>query len=101
MYLKNRENVNIDEFLCTTKSFIKLNNTNFDDTIVQENMLNNVWSDKEEIYRKEIIDRDNTILKYKMNLELAEDKYRKLLERKYILSKDLQELTGKIRISNK
>lgn len=64
-------------------------------------MLNNVWSDKEEFYRKEILDRDNMILKFKMNLELAEEKYRKLLERKYILTKDLQEITSKIRISAK
>lgn len=74
-----------------------MNHTNFDDTIVQENQLNNVWSDKEEYYRKEIIDRDNMILKYKMNLEIAEEKYRKLMERKYILNKELLELTNKIR----
>jgi hypothetical protein len=36
-----------------------------------------------------------------MNLEIAEEKYRKLLERKYILNKDLQEITSKIRISHK
>ncbi len=101
LYLKNRENLDIDEFLCTTKSFIKVNNTNFDDTMIQENMLNNVWTDKEEHYRKEIIDRDNLILKFKMNLEVAEEKYRKLMEKKYILNKELQEIRSKIRVSIK
>lgn len=97
LYLKNRENVDIDAFLCTTKSFIKINNTNFDDTMIQENMLNNVWRDKEEYYRKEILDRDNLILKYKMSLEGFEEKYRKLIERKYILNKEIEEIRGKIR----
>ncbi len=65
--------------------------------MIQENMLNNVWSDKEEHYRKEIIDRDNLILKFKMNLEIAESKYRKLMERKYILNKELEEIRLRIR----
>ena len=64
-------------------------------------MLNNVWTDKEEHYRKEIIDRDNLILKFKMNLEVAEEKYRKLMEKKYILNKELQEIRSKIRVSIK
>jgi hypothetical protein len=69
--------------------------------MIQENMLNNVWTDKEEHYRKEIIDRDNLILKFKMNLEVAEEKYRKLMEKKYILNKELQEIRSKIRVSIK
>lgn len=82
----------------TTKSFFKGNNcTNFDDTIILENKLDNVWSDKEEQFRKEIVDRDKIILELKMDLEEVEKKYRKLMEKKIILTKELQEITSRIR----
>jgi hypothetical protein len=100
--LKSRESIGTDTFLNTTKSFLKGNNnvTNFDDTVILENKLDNVWSDMEEQYRKQIVDRDKVILELKMDLEEVEKKYRKIIERKYILKKELSELVYRIRNPN-
>ena len=86
-----------DTFLNTTKSFYKVNNTNFDDTVLLENNLDNVWSDKEEYYRNEILDRDKEILEYKISLNELEEEYRKVMEKKNILKKELEELKKSIR----
>ena len=97
--MKNREHIEADTFLNTTKSFLKgFNNvTNFDDTVLQENKLDNVWSDKEELYRKEILDRDKILLELKMELEGVEEKYRHLIEKKSILKRELETIRKKIR----
>lgn len=97
LYFKSRENLEPDTFLNTTKSFYKVNNTNFDDTVLLENNLDNVWSDKEEYYRNEILDRDKEILEYKISLNDLEEEYRKVMEKKMILKKELEELKKSIR----